>query len=48
MKKRKTEKKAVNAQKSPHAHYKEIADNAVALQIFDIIERNPKISQKKN
>ena len=40
-------KKTGNGQKSPHAHYKTLADDAVALQIFDIIERNPKISQKK-
>ena len=39
--------KSSNDQKSPHAHYKGLADDAVALQIFDIIERNPKISQKK-
>jgi len=39
--------KPPGGQKSPHAHYKGLADDAVALQIFDIIERNPKISQKK-
>ncbi|MFQ5431267.1 MAG: winged helix-turn-helix transcriptional regulator [Nitrospinota bacterium] len=36
-----------NGQQSPHAHYKDLADDAVALRIFDIIEHNPKISQKK-
>ena len=47
MKNSKPAKKIGNGNQSPHAHYKTLADDAVALQIFDIIERNPKISQKK-
>lgn len=32
---------------SPHSHYKNMADEAVTLQIFDIIESNPRTSQQK-
>lgn len=32
---------------SPHAHHKNLADDEVALQIFEIIEQNPKVSEKK-
>lgn len=32
---------------SPHVHYKNLADDAVALQILDEIEKDPNISQGK-
>lgn len=33
--------------KSPHAYYKNVADETVKLQIFDIIVKTPNTSQKK-
>lgn len=42
-----TRKKTSKFPESPHAHYKNIADETVTLQLFNIIEHNPKISQRK-
>lgn len=36
-----------NNQESIHAQYKKMADEAVTLRIFDIIEQNPRTSQQK-
>ena len=33
--------------KSPHAAYKDLADDVVALKILEIIEKNPDITQRK-
>ncbi len=33
--------------KSPHAHYKSVADDLISLRILDMIEQGKKISQRK-
>ena len=32
---------------SPHLHYKEVANESITMQLFDIIEENPNTSQTK-
>lgn len=39
--------KNVKKVESLHTRYKNLANEAVALQIFDIIEQNPRVSQRK-
>lgn len=40
-------KKKSATRESPHAYYKNVADETVKLQIFDIIAKTPATSQKK-
>lgn len=37
----------IDKKESPHVHYKNMADDAIALQILDIVEKNEDVSQRK-
>lgn len=47
MKLKSNKKRKLSDLESPHAQYKKMADEAITLKIFDIIQQNPRTSQQK-